>query len=121
VTALSTREALQKALAGHAPHVGPVSGSWTCPQPCNAMSTDGDIREGTVTSRDQRAAEWRAHLADALLASGVVVEADALADDEVLARRFLAEWVKPYFGPDGADPVAAVRRALAAALSGRAS
>ncbi|QSR25539.1 hypothetical protein CFH99_07875 [Nocardioides aromaticivorans] len=33
------------------------------------------------------------------------------------AERYLAEWVKPYFGPDATDAVACVQRALTAALA----
>lgn len=96
------REALAKALEQHAPHIGPVSGSWTCPAPCNAMSTNGSIEAGDLTSREERAAEWRAHLADALLVSGAVVPVDTLADDEEQIAAVTRAWYEreqPPFGP----------------------
>jgi hypothetical protein len=61
---------IEDVLAAHAPHVGPLSGSWTCPPPCNAMSTNGSIERGDLTSHEERAAEHRAHVAQAIRETG---------------------------------------------------
>lgn len=64
--------------------------------------------EGTISATGANV------VADALIASGAVVAAD-----RAFAERFLEEWAKPYFGDDRGDAVAAVLRALAAAIAER--
>lgn len=73
-----TERRLAAALAEHAPFTGPISGSWTCPDPCGARSTDSDP-DGYPAGRRQRAAEHAAHLAAALLPVVAEIEAEARA------------------------------------------
>lgn len=71
---------VETVLAERAPHVGPVSGSWSCPSPCNAMSANGHINDGSLTTREEREAQHRAHLAAVLEPLIREREAKALED-----------------------------------------
>ncbi|NYD39920.1 hypothetical protein [Nocardioides panaciterrulae] len=51
-------------LAAHVTRVGPISGAWHCP--CGATSSNGDIREGNLTSRAERTTEFITHVAESL-------------------------------------------------------
>lgn len=68
-------EIIHVELGRHAAYVGPISGSWRCP--CGTSSTNGDIHEGDLTTPDERAAEYRAHVTEDLA--------------EILERRMVAE------------------------------
>lgn len=86
------------ALATHTVKVGPISGVWSCLEPCGATSIDNT--DGVPTTRDEREAQHREHLVEVIeaeieAAAAREEEAEALCDEE------LHSW--DYFRPQQVD------------------
>jgi hypothetical protein len=56
-------------LAAHEADRAPISGAWACH--CGVISTNGHIRTGNLTTREQRQDEYRRHVAQALAGLGL--------------------------------------------------
>lgn len=83
-----TRDAqsgVAEVLAAHWAAVGPVSGAWLCT--CGTRSTNGHVLNDNLTSKEERQAEYRAHVAAAL--------APLLAAERAKALREAADELKP--------------------------
>lgn len=67
-------------LAEHHTHLGPVSGSWVCT--CGVVSTNGTPADNSLTSREDRCAEYDRHVADALAAANLLATTHGAGDGE---------------------------------------
>ncbi|WP_418060793.1 hypothetical protein [Pimelobacter simplex] len=62
-----TAELLAQVAEEHAANVGPITGSWLCA--CEARSRNGSLATDDLTTRSDRQAQYRAHLAEAQAAA----------------------------------------------------
>lgn len=85
---------------------GPVA--LVCDRPCGQPQYRVIPPEVTDRHQEVDVAEARATAAEAVVARVATRE---------FAERYLAEWVKPYFGDDATDAAACVQRAMTAALA----